>query len=156
MFCSFRRLPALSVLAVCAGLLAPVAGAQASNSTLLATVGSYNGKILRDEAAVLNGLAAYQSHRSAPLIHALRHEVSDLHALAAKLSHQSGSTAKGTRAKSDITKGLGLIASAYAALAAEVEHSSASNPVSKSQLQATVKTDLKGRADLRAGLKLLG
>ncbi len=156
MFGSLRRSPAYSALAVCAVLAGPIAGAQASNSTLRTTVASYNARIYKDETAVANGLAAYRGHNATPLVRALRHEVSDLRRLKGKLSGEAASTAKGATAKGKMVQGLGLIANAYAALATDVKRSSAANPVPRAKVMAAIKTDKKGRAELKSGLTLLG
>jgi hypothetical protein len=151
-----RRSWALSAVTLCAVLAGPIAGAQASNATIRAAVNTFNAKLLHDEARVLDGLGTYQSkHNATPLISALNHEVTDLHALQVKLAHQSASSVSGRKGKSDIDTGLGLIAKAYKALAVDVKASTTA-PVSAAKVNAAVKTDKKGRADLTAGAKLLG
>jgi hypothetical protein len=153
---SLRRSSALSGVAFCAVLAGPIGSAHASNATIRATVNSYNAKILRDEAGVLKGQAAYKKHNVKPLIRALNREVTDLHALRAKLTAESASSPSGRKGKSDVTTGLGLIASAYTALARDLKSSRAKVPVSAAKVNAAVATDQKGRAKLKAGLKLLG
>ncbi len=104
---------------------------------------------------MLHAVTAYKKHHAAALVRALRHEVIDLRSLRGKLIRESASTAKGRRGKSDVTEGLGLIASAYAALARDVTAASRSRSVSRAKVLAAVAADRKGRAKLRAGLKLL-
>jgi hypothetical protein len=152
---SVRRLSLLSGVALCAILGGPIAGAQASDNTLRATLNSYGPKIVKDEKAVSNGLSEYPKGKSKPLIRALTHEVKDLHALKSKLAHESASSASGRKAKADIVKGLGLIAKAYSALNQDVQ-AAHGGPVPKAKVTAAVNTDKKGRAKLVAGLHLLG
>lgn len=152
---SVRRLSLASGVALCAILGGPIAGAQASDNTIKTTLNSYAPKIVKDENAVRNGLTQYPKGKSKPLIRALAHEVGDLHTLKSKLSHESASSATGAKAKTDIVKGLGLIAKAYSALRKDVlaVHG---GPVPASEVNAAVKTDKKGRTKLLAGLHLLG
>lgn len=153
---SLRRCSLLSPIAVCAVLSGPIAAAQASDTTVRATIDSYNSKILKDESKILSAASSYdQTHNSAPLTAALRHEVSDLHSLKGKLAKESASTSKGRKGKDDVVKGLGLIASGYSALAKDVQAASANKPVTKAQLNAAKAADSKGHKLVVAGLKLL-
>jgi hypothetical protein len=140
---------------VCAVLAGPVAAAQASDNTIKTTLNQYAPKIEHDEAAVKAGLEGYPKGKVKPLVRALNHEVGDLHALKKKLAHESASSATGRKAKKDIVKGLGLIASAYTALRVDVE-AAHGGAVPLSQVDAAVHTDKKGRTKLLAGLHLLG
>jgi hypothetical protein len=151
---AIRRCSVLSGVALCVVLVGPVAAAQASNNTLRATLNSFSPKIVKDENAVKAGLIGYPQGKVRPLIRALTHEVSDLRALKSKLAHDSGSSAKGMKARTEIIKGLGLIASAYGALRHDVEVAHG-GPVPASKVNAAVGTDKKGRAKLLAGLNLL-
>jgi hypothetical protein len=148
-----RRLVVLGIV-VLGALAGPVAVAQATDNDLRTTLNQYSPKIVKDENAVKHGLAEYPKGKSRPLTRALKHEVSDLHALKSALSHESASSSKGKKAKKDIIKGLGLIASAYTALRHDVlaVHGGA---VPASQVNAAVATDKRGRTKLLAGLKLL-
>ena len=107
-----RRFSLLSGVALCAVLGGPIAVAQASDTTIKQTLNSFAPKIVKDESAVANGLKGYPKTRL-KLTHALKHEVGDLHSLKSKLSHDSASSPAGAKAKKDIIKGLGLIATAY-------------------------------------------
>ena len=151
---SVRRFSLLSGVALCALLAGPIAGAQASDNTIRCTLNTYDPKIVKDETAVRNGLNHYP-HGSKPLTKALAHEVGDLHALKSKLAHESASSSAGAKGKTDIVKGLGLIAKAYSTLRTDVlaVHG---GPVPKAQVTAAVNTDKKGRTKLLAGLHLLG
>ena len=149
-----RRCSVLTGVALCAGLVGQVAVAQASDNTLRATLNSFAPKIVKDENAVKNGLIGYPHGKVKPLVRALNREVSDLHSLKRKLSHEHSSSARGAKAKADIVKGLGLIASAYGALRRDVQNAHG-GPVPRSQVSSAVNTDKKGRAKLLAGLKLL-
>jgi hypothetical protein len=132
-----------------------VAIAQASDNTLRSTLNTYAPKIQRDENAVKNGLVGYPQGKVRPLLRALNHEVGDLHALRNKLSHETASSARGKKAKTDIVKGLTLIANAYGALRKAVQ-AAHGGPVPKTKVNAAVATDKKGRKKLLAGLHLLG
>lgn len=149
-----RRFSLLSVVVLCAVLGGAIAVAQASDNTITQTLNSFSPKIVNDENAVRNGLKVYPQGKAAPLMHALQHEVGDLHALKSQLSHESASSASGAKARTDIIKGLGLIASAYEALREDIlaVHG---GPVPAAQVAAAVNTDKEGRKNLQAGLKLL-
>ena len=73
--------------------------------------------------------------------------MSDLHALGKALRHESASTAKGRKGKKDIVKGLGLIASAYSSLRADVLAVHGGD-VPASEVSAAQATDKKGRTKL--------
>ena len=151
---AIRRFSVLSGVTLCAVLVGPIAAAQASNNTLRATLNSYSAKIVKDENAVKNGLAGYPQGKVKPLIHALTTEIRDLHALRTKLADDSASSAEGATAKSEIVKGLGLIANAYGALRHDVRLAPGGG-VPRDQVAAAVATDQKGRTKLLAGLNLL-
>ena len=150
-----RRFSLLSGVALCAILGGPIAVAQASDNTIKNTLNSFATKIKKDENAVKSGLKGYPKGRVRPLTHALKHEVGDLHALKSRLSHESASSSAGAKAKTDIIKGLGLIASAYGTLRKDVLAANG-GPVPAAQVNAAVNTDKKGRKKFLAGLKLLG
>lgn len=149
-----RRFSLLSGVALCAVLGGPLALAQASDNTIKQTLNSFAPKIVKDENAVKKGLAGYPKGKVRPLTHALKHEVGDLHALKSQLSHESASSASGAKAKTDIIKGLGLIASAYGTLRKDVL-AAHGGPVPAAKVNAAVSTDKKGRTKFLAGLKLL-
>jgi hypothetical protein len=152
---SIRRYLLSSGVALCALLAGPIAGAQASDSTIITTLNQWGPRIVRDEKAIAKGLTAYTHHKAKPLEKALGHEVGDLHMLGHALAGESASSATGRKAKGDIVKGLGLIAKAYGALAKDVKAAHGQGvPVAK--VQAAIATDKKGRADLQRGIKLLG
>ena len=150
-----RRFSLLSGVALCAVLGGAIAVAQASDNTLKQTLNSFGPKIVKDENAVKKGLEGYPKGEVTPLTRALRHEVGDLNALKSQLSHESASSVAGAKAKTDIIKGLGLIASAYAALRNDVL-AAHGGPVPAAQVNAAVNTDKEGRKKFLAGLKLLG
>jgi len=153
---AIRRCSVLLGVALGAVLVGPVAVAQASDNTLRLTLNSYSTKIPHDENAVSNGiLVQYPRGHWKVLTRALKHEVRDLRTLKGKLERERASTARGAKAKKEIVRGLGLIASAYAALRGDVlaVHGGA---VPASQVNAAIATDKKGRKKLKAGLKLLG
>jgi hypothetical protein len=151
---AIRRCSVLTGVALCAVFVGGVGVAQASDSTLKATLNAYSHKITADENAVKNGLIGYPKGKVRPLVRALNHEVGDLHTLRSKLTHEKASSARGRKAKADIVKGLGLIANAYTALRKAVQ-AAHGGPVSKSKVNAAIATDKKGRKKLIAGLHLL-
>lgn len=151
-----RRYAVSAAVGVCAVLAGPLASAHASNATIRATISNYSPRLGQDEARVARAVTTYKKHHSSALVGALRHEVTDLRALRTKLIREPASTARGRTGKTDVTQGLGLIASAYAALARDLAAASRSRPVSRAKVLGVVATDRKGRAKLRAGLKLLG
>ena len=151
---AIRRGSVLTGIALCAVLGSGVGVAQASDNTLRATLNAYAPKIVKDENAVKNGLVGYPQGKIRPLTRALNHEVSDLHALRKKLHHESASSARGKKAKSDIISGLSLIAAAYGALRTDVLDAHG-GPVPKSKVNSAIATDKKGRTKLLAGLHLL-
>jgi hypothetical protein len=151
---AIRRFSVLSGVALCAVLVGPVAIAQASDNTLRGTLNAFAPKISKDENAVRNGLIGYPQGKVRPLVRALTHEVGDLHALRNKLNHEKASSAKGKKAKTDIVRGLSLIANAYGALRTAVK-AAHGGPVPKAKVNAAVATDKKGRKKLLAGLHLL-
>jgi len=151
---SVRRRLVLSGVLTCAVLAGPVAAAQATDNDLRTTLNTYAPKIVKDEKAVAKGINEYPKGKSKPLVKALNHEVGDLHALNKALKNESGSSAKGRKAKKDIVAGLGSIASAYGALRRDVQ-AAHGGAVSASKVNAAIATDKKGRTKLLAGLKLL-
>lgn len=162
---SVRRFSLVSGVALCAILGGPMAAAQASDNTIIATINHYGPIICAhvnakgictkgEEAAVTNGLDGYPaSHKR--LVRALGREVGTLQAEKRKLMSESASSARGAKAKTDIVKGLGLISKAYSALRKDVLTANG-GPVPKAEVTAAVNTDQKGRSKLRAGLALLG
>jgi hypothetical protein len=149
-----RRYSILTGLAICVGLAGPIAAAEASDNTIRGTIGSWGPTIVKDETAVEKGLNGYPHGKVKPLVKALNHEVSDLHKLQKKLHAEHASTSKGRKGKNDITKGLGLIATAYGALSKDVQQAHGA-PVPVAQVNSAVSTDKKGRAQLKKGLGLL-
>lgn len=152
---SSLRVTLLSSLVLCAAAVGPVAAAHASDASLRSTVASYNSKLIKDEGKVLEGVAQYdKNHASGPMVKAMKHEVADLHSLARKLSAQSPSTTKGAKAKSEITKGLNLVARAYSLLVKDVQGAHG-KPVAAAKVLKAVNAAKKGRSSLQAGAKLL-
>ena len=149
-----RRFLLLSGAASCAVLGGAIAVAQASDNSLRTTLNGFAPKIVKDENAVKARLNGYPAGGATPLTHALSHEVRDLNALKSKLARESASTATGAKAKTNIIKGLGLIASAYAGLRNDVLAANG-GPVPAPEVNAAVNTDKTGRKKLLTGLKLL-
>jgi hypothetical protein len=152
-----RRFLALSVLVSCAVLAGPMVGAQASDTTIRETIIAWNSRINRDEAAVLRGLATFETNHqnTGPVIKAMAHEENDLHKLTAKLDRESASTVRGRRGKADVTAGLRLIAKSYGDLVHIYQAMGSANPVLPAKILATMTLVKKGRAKFDAGIKLL-
>ena len=162
---SVRRVSLVSGVALCAILVGPIAGAQASDNAIKSTLNHYgpiicaqqnaSGVCIKgEEAAVTNGLKGYPaSHKR--LVRALGHELGTLRALKRALVGESASSARGAKGRSDIIKGVTLIIEAYAALRVDVQVANG-GPVPASKVNPIVSTDNRGRAKLRAGLRLLG
>jgi hypothetical protein len=151
---SSSAIPAAFGVVFCAALGGAIAVAQASDSAIKQTLNRFSPKIAKDENAVKTGLQGYPQGKFRPLTRALQHEISDLHALKSQLSHESASSASGASAKTDIITGLGMIASAYAALRRDFL-AAHGGPVAAAKVTAAVNTDKEGRKKLQAGLKLL-
>ncbi|HEX4281902.1 MAG TPA: hypothetical protein VHZ27_14140 [Solirubrobacteraceae bacterium] len=161
---SVRRFSLLSGVALCAILAGPIAGAQASDNTIRATLNHYGpiicahenaaGRCTKgEEAAVTNGLDGYPASHER-LVRALGHELATLRAMKRTLVGESASSARGAKGRSDIIKGVTLIIDAYAALRHDVQVANG-GPVPASKVNPIVNTDKKGRSKLQAGLNLL-
>jgi hypothetical protein len=145
------------MVAAIGALAGPISAVQASNASIVATFRGANARLNADEAAVARAVTAYRrNHRSRRVIAALRHEVRDIRRVNRKIKRQRASTRKGRRGKADVTKGLSLIANAYATLANDIRKARAGHPVPQSRINATVASDERGRAKLLTGLRLLG
>lgn len=152
---SVRRRWVLPGLVLCAVLAGPIAAAQASDNDIRSTLNQYGPKIVKDENAVKKGIHVdYPQGKWHALVHALKHEISDLHALNKALKSETASSATGAMGKKDVIKGLGLIASAYGALDQDILAVHGGG-VPASKVDAAVATDTKGIKKLRAGLHLL-
>jgi hypothetical protein len=152
---SVRRYALSSGVALIALLAGPIAGAQATDATIVGTVSHWGPRIAKDENALKAGLIAYAHHKFKPLEKALNHEVGDLHTLQHIVSGETASSANGRKAKQKIVTGLGLIAKGYGALATDVK-ASHGNGIPPAQLRSAVNTARKGRRAFLAGVKLLG
>ncbi|MDQ6775092.1 MAG: hypothetical protein M3071_02480 [Actinomycetota bacterium] len=151
-----RGCSVLSVLATCAVLAGQVVSAQASDNTIRATIISWNGRIKHDEQAVAKASRRYEHNgQTAAVIKTMTHEDRDLHRLIGRLDGESASSARGAIGKADITAGLGLIATAYGNLAHAYKLLHTATPVPRAKILATVSLDRKGRAKVRAGIRLL-
>jgi hypothetical protein len=152
-----RRWSIVAAIAACCALAGPIAAARASDARIAATFAAASRHLNADEAAVAKAVKRYRrSGRVRPVIAVLRHEVRDIRAVRRAINRQSASTRKGRRGKADVISGLSLIASAYAALATDIQKAHAGHPVPASRLRVTVARDRRGRAKLLAGLRLLG
>lgn len=149
-----RRVSVLSGITLCAILGGQVAVARASDNNLRRTINAFTPKIAKDEKAIRSGLKGYPQRKVKPLVRALKHEVTDLHALRSKIKQESASSARGRKAKLDIVKGLGLIASAYDTLRKDVQ-AAHGGAVPMGKLKAVTNTGRRGRTKFRAGLHLL-
>ncbi len=95
------------------------------------------------------------THSPSALIRAIRTRDRDLSAREAKVAKQSASTAAGMNGRRDIVTGLKLIVGSNRTPAKELQRASAHQPLSQAKLRAASRADVKGNADLNAGVKLL-
>ena len=146
-----RRWALLGV--VCAVFCGPAAVARADNNSLRATLNSYGPKIVRDKAAISKGEADYPKGKWRPLIRALSREIADIHSLESQLSPDPASTDKGRQGKSQILKGLRMIASGETTFVHYLKLAKG-GPVSPKTGPALAEIQ-KGHKVLKAGLKLL-
>jgi hypothetical protein len=145
-----------ALVLACTAVAGPVAAADASDATLRSTIKTAVPKIEKSQAKLIDGLTAYQkTHNPTALIKAIKGQSRTLSALETKLSQESASSANGTKGKTDIVKGLGLIIGSNTTLAKELQQSAHHAPVSKAKLKAATKADTRGNRDLNAGSKLL-
>jgi hypothetical protein len=147
------------VAAIACGVLAgPIAVAQASNASIIATFRAANGRFNSDEATLRKRLNAFAKHRTGakPVIRALRHEVRDIRPVDRRIKGERASSAKGRRGKAAVTKGLTMIANAYSQLATDLQRAQAGHPVTRAQLNAISARARNGHNKLVAGLRLLG
>ena len=130
MFRSVRSWVVVAAIA-CGVLAGPIAVAQASNSSIIATFRGANGRFNRDEATLKQRLSAFAKHKTGakPVIAALRHEVRDIRPVNRTIKGERASTAKGRRGKAAVTKGLTMIANAYSQLANALQRARAGHPV---------------------------
>jgi hypothetical protein len=142
----------------CGGLAGPIAVAQASNASIIATFKAANGRFNSDEAALRKRLNAFAHHKTGakPVIRALRHEVRDIRPVNRRIKGEHASSAKGRRGKAAVTKGLTMIANAYSQLASALQRAQAGHPVSRAQLNAISAKARSGHNRLVAGLRQLG
>jgi hypothetical protein len=147
----------IAAIASCGALAGPVGTAQAGNRTIVRTFRAANRHLNADEAAVTRTVTAYRrNHRARPVIAALHREVRDIRTVRRAINHEHASTRKGRQGKADVIAGLSLIASAYAALATDINNAHVGHPVSRSKINAAVARAERGRAKLLTGLELLG
>jgi hypothetical protein len=147
------------VAAIACGVLAgPIAIAQASNSSIIATFRAANARFNRDEATLKKRLTALANHKTGakPVIAALRHEVRDIRPVKRRIKGERASTAKGRRGKAAVTQGLTMIANAYSQLANALQRARAGHTVTRAQLNAISARARNGHNRLVSGLRLLG
>jgi hypothetical protein len=151
-----RRVSVMSLITGCAVVLGPVAGAQATDATLRATIKNDVPKITRSQAKILDGLATLQKSGSAKaIVKAINAQDRNLTALKNRVAGQSSSTSAGSKGKSDVTKGLALIVKSNTTLAGDLSKASSGKPVSKTQVKAATAEVKKGNVEINAGAKLL-
>lgn len=135
---------------------APVAVAQASDSSLRTTVKNDVPRITASQAKILTGLSKFEkTHSATALIKAIKAQDRNLTALKHRLSGESASSTAGGHGKADIVRGLTLIVGSNTTLAKDVAKAASHKSVSKAQVAAASAADKKGNRDLVAGAKLL-
>jgi hypothetical protein len=149
----FRRSWAVAPLVACAAVLGPVTAAQASDASLRTTIKAAAPKIDRSQAKILDGIAHLDQTKSATaLIKAVKAQDKDLASLQSKLNGESASSAAGTKGKSDVIKGLGLILKSNTTLIADIQ---AGKKLTKAEVKTIDNEAVKGNKAAIAGQKLL-
>lgn len=148
-----RRVAALLLIA---GAAAPVTAAQASDRSLQATVRRNLPRIKASQLKVRDAtLKLERTHSSRALIGAIESQNRDLQALERRVRRQSATTGAGRRGRSDVIRGLTLIVDSNKVLARDLARAAAHQHVSKREVAAATRTDLRGNRDLLVGAKLL-
>jgi hypothetical protein len=150
-----RCCSALSAVALSAILAGPIASAQASDASIVATINTYAPRLLQDESVALNAEANYSPTKPTPLLKALTKTVKDFDKLAGKLKHETATTARDAKGKNDVLAGSELIATSYRDLVREIKDANASTPVPLTQVAHAVSLAEKGSKKLDRGLALL-
>jgi hypothetical protein len=150
------RFSLLVPIVACAAVIGPVSVAQASDASLRSTVEAGIPKITRSQAKILDGEAAFeQTHSAAALVKAVKAQDKTLKTLDTKVKGQSPSTPVGTKAKSDIVKGLRLIVASNTSLVSDYKLAQQGHPVTRAQLNVMVNEANTGNVDMLTGIKLL-
>jgi hypothetical protein len=134
----------------------PVAVAQASDSSLRATVKRDVPRITASQARILTGLSKFEkTHSATALIKAIRAQDRNLTSLRHRLTAESASSTAGRRGKTDIIRGLTLIVGSNKTLAKDIAKAASHQTVPKAQVAAASAADKRGNRELVAGAKLL-
>lgn len=101
---------AIAVLATAAMIGGPIAAASASNLTIELALVHAAPRLRHSQARLRTALLHYRlSHRSAPVVRAIRAQDKALYSLRRTVSRASASSSTGATARRDIVKGLGLV-----------------------------------------------
>lgn len=148
------RVIAATCVATCAMAIGPLTAAQASNATIIGSITRALPSITKSQGAVADGLATYEKTVSpAKLITAVTAQNVILKALRTHVSGDAASTANGAKGRTDIVKGLTLIIDSNTTLTKALRKRERGAPISKAAVDAAVKADHTGNADLKAGIK---
>ena len=151
-----RYIAAVAVLAV-GGLAGSVTSAGASDASIKAVIQSYNGVITSDEGRVLTAIGTAESSGNAAPVHvALVAEERDLHVLRSKVAAQSASSPRGRAGKAKFLAGIGSIVRAYRKLDKGVGELKVNPAAGRADVKRALAIVRKGRAQLKASVRLLG
>ena len=155
-FLKARLLAPMLALVVCCVLAGPiVATASASDSSIIGVVNHWSPIVQKDEHKIENAEQAFKKNRkAAPVVAALKGEVSDLRSFVSQLKAQSASSRNGGQGRDDIATGSTLIASSYSKFASELKQAGSAG-LSRSQISANAKIAEAGHKKIVAGVNLL-
>jgi hypothetical protein len=133
-----------------------VAGASASDTSLKLTLGHAVPQLSRSQLRVAAGLKHFtQTHSDALLLSAVRIQDNELRRLKTRLGHESASSRSGTRARTEILRGLGLILSSNAGLTKVFRTRDHGGNVTASELATVQRQARQGNAAFQRGVKTL-
>jgi hypothetical protein len=145
----------VAVLAVAP--LVAAADAPASAGSIKSLVASYNGKIIASEDRLLTAIGEYKrTQDAAPVLGALDEAIGVLRSLKSKIAKQSATATRVKKGKADLEKGLQAVVAAYEHLKSAFSEKTGSPSAANEDTQRADMAVKTGRAELMAGLKLLG
>jgi hypothetical protein len=142
-------------LAAAAMIAGPVTAASASNLTIKIALVHAAPALHRSDLRLRAAFIRYaRSHRSGPVVRAIRAQDRDLSALRTRVRRTTASSSAGERARIDIIRGLGLVLRSNASVARHLHRQGAAG-LSPSQLRTAERLARRGNAVYRRGIALL-